>query len=182
MPVEAGTQAAEAGSPESIGEAYLAEARAALKSSLAKISHCLDQLADEDLWWRAHESHNSIQNIVLHLCGNVEQWITSAVGNKPDMRNRPAEFSDRRPIVKAELLEQLKRTLAEADAVLATCPSHSLLERKRVQGFETTKLSAIFDSVSHFVGHTHQIVYITRLRLGDRYRFQWSPTTKEQGA
>jgi hypothetical protein len=57
-----------------------------------------------------------------------------------------------------------------------------LLERRRIQGFETTVLAAIFDTVSHFVGHQHQIVYITRLRLGDAYRFQWAPATLEQGA
>jgi hypothetical protein len=57
-----------------------------------------------------------------------------------------------------------------------------LLEPRRIQGFETTVLAALFDSVSHFVGHTHQIVYITRLRLGDAYRFQWVPATPEQGA
>jgi uncharacterized damage-inducible protein DinB len=182
MPIEAGTETAGAGSPESIGEAYLAEARGTLQSALGKIIHCLDQLADEDLQWRPHASHNSIQTIVLHLCGNVRQWIVSAVGGRPDTRDRPAEFAAREPIPKADLIDQLQRTVAEADAALAACKPASLLGRKRVQGFETTNLAAIFDSVGHFVGHTHQIVYITRLRLGDRYRFQWAPVTKEQGA
>ena len=162
MPIEAGTGTARAGSPESIGEAYLIEARGTLKSALGKITHCLDQLTAEDLSWRPHESHNSIQTIVLHQC--------------------PAEFSQRETIPKGDLIDQLQQTVAQADAVLATCQSESLLERKHVQGFETTNLAAIFDSVSHFVGHTHQIVYITRLRRGDRYRFAWTPTTKEQGA
>ena len=182
MPIEAGTGTARSGSPESIGEAYLAEARGTLKSALGKIAHCLDQLTAEDLRWRPHESHNSIQTIVLHLCGNLRQWVVSAVGGQPDTRDRPWEFSQRKPIPKADLIDQLQHMVAQADAVLAACQSESLLERKRVQGFETTNLAAIFDSVSHFVGHTHQIVYITRLRRGDRYRFQWTPTTKEQGA
>jgi hypothetical protein len=180
MPIEGGRESAGAAASESIGGAYLAEARHTLASALAKITHCLDQLADDDVWWRPFEAENSIQNIVLHLCGNVRQWITSAIGDRPDARNRAAEFSDRREIRKAELLAELRQAVAEASAVLEACPAESLLEPKRVQGFDTTKLAAIFDSVSHFVGHTHQIVYITRLRLGDKYRFQWTPT-KEQG-
>jgi hypothetical protein len=165
---------------DSIGAAYLAEARHALAGALVKIAHCLDQLADEDVRWRPFESHNSIENIVLHLCGNLHQWITSAIGGAPDTRDRPAEFAERRAIPKAQLLARLRRSVAEADAALAACSTASLLTHKRVQGFDTTPLAAIFDSVSHFVGHTHQIVYITRLRLGEAYRFQWTPT-KEQG-
>jgi hypothetical protein len=57
-----------------------------------------------------------------------------------------------------------------------------LLEAIHVQGFDTTLLAAVFDSVSHFVGHTLQIVYITRLRVGDAYQFQWTPKSVEQGA
>jgi hypothetical protein len=50
----------------------------------------------------------------------------------------------------------------------------------RVQGFDETPMSAIFHAVTHFEGHTHQIIYITRLRLGDRYQFKWVPSTPEQ--
>jgi uncharacterized damage-inducible protein DinB len=180
MPIEAKAHAGGRGAAESIGEAYLAEARATLAGAMAKIAHCLDQLSDEDLWWRPFEAHNSLENILLHLCGNLHQWITAAIGGAPDTRDRRAEFAERRSIAKAELLARLERAVAEADRALAACPVDTLLEAKRVQGFDTTRLAAIFDSVSHFVGHTHQVVYITRLRLGEAYRFQFTPT-KEQG-
>jgi hypothetical protein len=167
--------------PGSLGGAVLAESRGTLQNALEKIEHCLDQLADADLWWRPHESHNSIQNIIIHLCGNLRQWIVHGVGAAPDDRNRPAEFADRRPIPKFELIGELRSAVAESVAAIQSCPESSLLERRRIQGFETTVLGALFDSVSHFVGHTHQIVYVTRLRLGDRYRFQWTPASPEQG-
>ena len=169
-------------SASSIGPAFLVEGRQTLASSLTKIVHCLEQLADDDLQWRQHESHNSIQNIVLHLCGNLRQWIVHGVGEEPDVRHRPSEFSDRRPLAKTELLGRLQETVALADQALAACPPEHLLDARRIQGFDTTVLAAIFDTVSHFVGHTHQIVYITRLRLGDAYRFQWAPADVEQGA
>src|SRR5207237_3949088 len=101
---------------------------------------------------------------------------------EPDARNRPLEFADRRALPKAELAAMLMETVDQCDRVLGALPPARLLERRRIQGFETTLLAAIFDTVSHFVGHQHQIVYITRLRLGDAYRFQWTPGSSEQGA
>ncbi|HEV3341760.1 MAG TPA: DUF1572 family protein [Pirellulales bacterium] len=180
MPIEA--QAAGGSSESSIGEAFLAESRQTLAGSLKKIVNCFAQLDDSDLWWRQHESHNSIQNVVLHLCGNVRQWIVHGVGGEPDVRHRPSEFADRQPLAKVDLLARLQETLAQADRALASFPAERLLESRRIQGFETKVLAAIFETVSHFVGHTHQIVYITRLRLGDAYRFQWTPADAEQGA
>ena len=181
MPIEAGLPTPTDGE-RTVGAAYLVECRATLAGTLRKIEHCLAQLRDVDLWWRQDPSHNSIQNIILHLCGNLRQWILHGVGGESDVRDRPGEFADRTNRSKTELLTMLRETIAKCDRVLAAFPPQRLLERRRIQGFETTVLAAVFDTVSHFVGHQHQIVYITRLRLGDAYRFQWSPVTPEQGA
>jgi hypothetical protein len=171
-------------STDSLPVAWLAVARENLASSLEKIEHCLAQLPDADLAWRPFESANSITNIILHLCGNVRQWIISGVGRAKDVRNRPLEFSDRRVVPKAELLERLRTTVREADAVLAKLPPEDLLAQRRIQGFagDATTLSAIFDTLTHFRGHTQEIIYITRLRLTDRYQFHWQPKGAEQGA
>jgi hypothetical protein len=166
----------------SVAAAYIAETRNTLRSSLAKIEHCLNQLSDEDLWWRPFESANSLQNIVLHLCGNLRQWIIAALTDAPDTRNRAGEFADRSRLPKAELMRQLRDTVEECDRVLASFDTSRLLRPKVVQTFNTTLMAAIFDTVSHFVGHTHQIVYITRLRLGERYEFQFVPTKEQGGA
>jgi hypothetical protein len=72
--------------------------------------------------------------------------------------------------------------VAEADQALAKLEPARLLEARRIQGFDVTFLHAILDTAAHFVGHTHQVVYITRMRLGDSYRFEWAPATAEQGA
>jgi len=180
MPIE--TEARATDTESSVALAFLAEARSTLGGALKKIEHCVEQLSDADLWWRQHESHNSIQNVILHLCGNLRQWILHGVGGEPDVRQRPLEFADRVRRPKAELVSMLKETVAACDRVLEVLPPERLLERRRIQGFDTTVLSAIFDTVSHFVGHQHQIVYITRLRLGDAYRFHWAPAGREQGA
>lgn len=42
---------------------------------VGQIVHCLEQLSEEQVWWRPHESMNSIGNLVLHLTGNIRQEI-----------------------------------------------------------------------------------------------------------
>ena len=165
-----------------LAEAYLAEAREQLAKAAEVIRFCLGQLNEEQTQWRPNESMNSVGNLVLHLCGNVRQWIISGVGGEPDMRDRPKEFAERGPFRTEDLARQLDELAERADAVLRTVPAPQLLERRRIQGFDTTGLSAIFDSVAHFKGHTQEIVFLTRTQLGDDYRFQWVPSTPEEGA
>src|SRR5262252_11024967 len=110
MPIETASSAVPADAP--IGDAFLSEARATLGGALKKINHCLDQLSDADLSWRLLESHNSIQNVILHLCGNLRQWILHGVGDDPDVRVRAAEFADREARSKAELAAMLNDVVA----------------------------------------------------------------------
>jgi hypothetical protein len=169
-------------SVSSVGRAYLEEARRRLAACRERIGHCLGQLDDRQVWWRPHESMNSIANLVLHLCGNLRQWIVAGVGGATDVRDRPQEFAEQGPIPKAELLLRLEEVLGEADAVLAETTERQLLEPRRIQGFDETVLSAIFDSLAHLSGHTQEIICLTRIQCGDAYRFAWTPATPEQGA
>jgi hypothetical protein len=159
-----------------------AEAASELSSALNKIKHCLSQLSAEQVWWRARPSLNSIGNVLLHLCGNLRQWIVAGLGGAVDVRNRPAEFAERGPIPKDELLRKLETVVGEAKKVLEVLPAEQLLKVRRIQGFDVSGLAAIFDSVPHFRGHTQEIVYMTRLQLGDAYKFSWTPSTPAQGA
>jgi hypothetical protein len=153
-----------------------------LSSALARIKHCSNQLTDDQVWWRPHPSMNSIANLALHLCGNVRQWIVAGLSNADDARDRPGEFSERGPIPKSELLRRLEAVLGEARDVLERQTARELLSVRRIQGGELTGLAAIFDSVPHFRGHTQDIVHITRLLLGEKYRFAWKALTPEEGA
>jgi hypothetical protein len=165
-----------------VGQAYIAETRRRLAACHEKIKKCVGQLNDEQIWWRPHESMNSIANILLHLCGNVRQWIVCGIRRTPDLRNRPAEFAERQRLPKSDLLRRLEDVVADADAALSTVSATQLLEPRRIQGFDESVLSAIFDSVAHFNGHTQEIIYITRWQLGDAYQYSWRPATPEQGA
>jgi hypothetical protein len=158
------------------------EAASELASALSKLKHCLGQLSEEQVWWRSQPSLNSIGNLILHLCGNLRQWVVAGLGDAADVRDRPAEFAERGPISKDELLHTLDAVVGEAKEVLGRLTARQLLEPRRIQGFDVTGLATIFDTIPHFRGHTQEIAYMTRLQLGDVYKFFWMPTTPEQGA
>ncbi len=104
---------------EELARAVAVEAGGRLAASSRTITHCVEQLSDRQVWWRAAESQNSIGNIILHLCGNLRQWIVAGIGGHPDVRDRSSEFSERRMIHKAELLDRLGNAVEEATGVLA---------------------------------------------------------------
>jgi hypothetical protein len=165
-----------------VGRAYIGLARKHLAERLGRIEHCVGQLNDGQVWWRPHGSMNSVGNILLHLCGNLRQWVVSGVGGVPDTRDRPTEFAERGPMPRDELIRRLEAVVAEADAALAALDESRLLEPRRVQGFDETVLSAIWGALEHLSGHAQEVVYVTRLQLGESYRFAWAPATPEQGA
>ncbi len=158
------------------------EAADELTSALQRIEHCVRQLTEEQVWSRPVPEMNSIGNLLLHLCGNVQQWIVVGLGGGVDRRNRPAEFSERGPIPTEELLRRLQGVVAEAKEVLGRQTASQLLAVRRIQGHDVTGLAAIFNSVPHFRGHTQEIIHLTRIQRGATYQFAWAPATPEQGA
>jgi len=137
----------------------------------AKIRKCVLALPDGAVWKRANESSNSIANLLLHLAGNVRQWIVGGVGGFPVTRDRPAEFAARDGPDAATLLESLESTVREADAVIAGLSENDLIQPRKIQGRETTVLAAIYHVVEHFGMHTGQIVLMTKASAPGAIRF-----------
>lgn len=138
---------------------------------LPKIERCVARLGDDEVWWRRGEESNSIGNLLLHLSGNVRQWIVSGVGGAQDTRTRQSEFDERTRIPRAELLERLRQTLQEADAVLENLRPDVVLERRVFQGTEESILDAVFHVVEHFSMHTGQIILLTKMLTENDLRF-----------
>lgn len=152
---------------EEIARAFISKARSLLMTDyLPKIERCLEELKIEEVWWRRGEESNSIGNLVLHLTGNVRQWILSSIGGEADTRERQQEFDERSMIPSSELLVRLRRTLEEADAVLNHLPPEAIVERRIFQGTEEMVLDAIFHVVEHFSMHTGQIILLTKMLTG----------------
>jgi len=138
---------------------------------LPKIERCLEQLTDEQIWWRANDESNSIGNLVLHLCGNARQWIVSGLGFAVDARVRDAEFSRRDPLELAELVNLLRSTLSDVESVLRQLDPSTLLEKRTIQGSEVDVLEAVFHVTEHFSMHTGQIILLTKLLTQKDLRF-----------
>ena len=155
-----------------IGEAFLLQARLHLNDDfMPKIARCLEVLSEEDVWWRAHETNNSVGNLLLHLSGNVRQWIVSGIGGMPDSRQRSLEFLERNTIPTKIIWSTLQDAVREASQILESFPVGRLLDTRKIQGFDKTALQAIFHVVEHFALHTGQIIYITKLREGRDLKF-----------
>jgi uncharacterized damage-inducible protein DinB len=128
----------------------------------AKIRLAVQGLPHELIWRRTNEESNSIGNLLLHLSGNISQWIVAGVGGRSVDRNRPAEFQARDGPGAAELLSRLESTVREADAVLAQLDEGDLSQRLVIQGRQTTALAAIYHVVEHFSMHTGQILMLAK--------------------
>ena len=128
-----------------------------------RIEKCLGILTPEQIWARGAESQNAIGNLVLHLAGNLGQWILSGVAGAPDHRDRDAEFAARGNVSTEDLKQQLRSRVEDTVAVIDVLTPEQLVERIIVQGYEVSKLHAVYHVVSHFSEHAGQIIFATKL-------------------
>ena len=110
-------------------------------------------------------------NLLLHLNGNVRQWIVCGVGGAESSRDRAAEFGARSGPPAAELLAELERTLGDVDRVLVALTPENLLELRSIQGRELSVLEAIYHVVEHFSLHLGQIILLAKLHTPGAIEF-----------
>jgi len=146
-----------------LADAFLARSRYYLGLEYpGKIRLALTEMPVERLWERANAASNSPANLLLHLAGNVRQWIVSGVGGAPDTRMRDAEFAAREGAALGELLASLDAACADAVAVLNRLDAAALEETRIIQGRRTTVFAAIYHVVEHFSGHTGQLILMAK--------------------
>jgi uncharacterized damage-inducible protein DinB len=131
-----------------------------------RIQDCLGRLTPEQIWTRNSANENAVGNLVLHLSGNVRQWIGSGVAGLADHRERDAEFDARGGKEPAELSELLNTRVAEVTAIIRAVPAARLTERITPQGHDVTVLEAIAHVVEHFAMHTGQVIFLTKMLTG----------------
>ena len=134
-----------------------------LRQLAGRIDACVDRLNNDQIWWRGADAQNAVGNLVLHLAGNVGQWILHAIGGASDKRARDQEFAARGDVSAAELRAKLQAVVEEAASIISRFPAERLQERILVQGYKVTVLEAIYHVVEHFAEHTGQIIYATKL-------------------
>ncbi len=136
-----------------------------LREGQERIHRCVRLLDDEQIWRRPNVHVVSVGNLVLHLCGNVGQWINSTLGNRPDHRERDREFNERGPVDKRALLEKLDSTLVYAFDAINGLSELDLVRTWKVQGFTENGTDIVLHVVEHFSYHVGQITLHTKLML-----------------
>lgn len=152
--------------------------RSLQKENLHLILKCLRQLSEEEIWWRPNSSSNSAGNLVLHLCGNVRQWIIAGLGGVEFRRDRDREFSERGPIPRRALGSQLRQTIHEACRVLSRLSDKDLTKQLEIQGYRVKGLEAALHVAEHFSYHSGQIIYITKLKRDRDLKYTRLPKVK----
>lgn len=135
-----------------------------IDESEARIARCLSLLSQEQVWHHPNTSVVSVGNLVLHLCGNVGQWVNSTLGDRPDERDRDREFH-RTGVAKEELIESLKQVLDEAKRVITGLGAAELTRTYKVQGFQESGTGILVHVVEHLSYHTGQISLHAKLAL-----------------
>lgn len=133
-----------------------------IEESLSRITQCLTLLSEDEIWYKLNENTNTVGNLVLHLAGNIRQYVISGIGSTPDNRERSLEFSSDKVADRKELLNKISITLIEANEVVHNLSYDQLSEEVLIQGFSHTRLSALMHVIEHLSYHVGQITYFTK--------------------
>jgi uncharacterized damage-inducible protein DinB len=153
------------GSARTAGDEFLEASRVFLRLDfLPKLLHCLNAMTDDQIWWRPNEQSNSVGNLVLHLRGNLKQWIVASLGGQTFHRERDAEFETRARVPRVELISAIESAVTEVESVLLNFPTAQLLVPYPVQVYQVSALQAVYHVVEHFSYHLGQILYIYKLQ------------------
>jgi uncharacterized damage-inducible protein DinB len=128
-----------------------------------KIKRCLDELDETEIWKRPNDASNSVGNLVLHLCGNITQWVISSLGKAEDRRERDKEFSATGGYSKTELWEKFIAVIEKAKDIIQHIDTDEILRKRLVQGYHYSGIGIIIHITEHYSYHTGQIVFWTKL-------------------
>jgi uncharacterized damage-inducible protein DinB len=146
-----------------------------LGSFFRRIQECAGRLSEDEVWWRPNPAVNSAGNLLLHLRGNLAQWILEGLGGVPYERHRDREFAEKGPLPKAELLASLERVVGECQRVIRGLSAEDLRRPREIQGQGTDGVYTVQHVVEHMSYHTGQIVQITKELRGPEGGIEFYP-------
>ncbi len=147
---------------ERIREEFIQNAIYRLDESTRMNTISLEQLLEEDIWKRPNENLNSVGNLILHLCGNMSQYIISSLGETEDTRKRDIEFDTISGFNKKELLLMLTETVEKSKRSINDASLAQLVRKRKVQGFYFSGIGVVLHAVEHYSYHTGQIAFWTK--------------------
>ena len=133
-----------------------------IEESTKRVIKCLQEIDETEIWKSPNSNSNSVGNLILHLCGNIRQYVISALGGVKDARERDKEFSVKSGYSKSALLNELNQTVSEAAVIIKTLEEDDLLKTYSVQGFKLSGIGIIIHVTEHYSYHTGQIAFWTK--------------------
>ena len=148
----------------------------------AQIRSCIEQLSEEQLWWRPNEQSNSVANLVLHVRGAVLHFLCRGLGGFEYQRDRPAEFAEAGSIPKSQLLAMFDEMVAKAVQTFEALDTSRLKEPSTEPAYYSIVFEDLFGIAIHLATHTGQIVYVTKMLKEGSVNELWIQTHREAGA
>lgn len=144
------------------------ELAALFTRDLARLVRQLDALDDARLWQVVPGVTNAAGNLMLHLSGNLREYVGRQLGGVPYVRNRAHEFAARdvsRPAIRAELVE----LAAIVPGVISRMPATRWDDPfpENVLGEPLTNRQFVIHLYGHLNYHLGQIDYLRRTLTGD---------------
>lgn len=129
-----------------------------------RVNKCLEHLSETEIWLSPNESSNSAGTLVLHLCGNITQYIISGLGGVPDNRARDKEFTVKWKFSKEQLEEKLKAVTEKSAELIRELNYDKLINLYSIQGSKISGIAALIHVTEHYSYHTGQITLLTKLQ------------------
>jgi uncharacterized damage-inducible protein DinB len=145
-----------------------------------QISECVDQLNDEQLWWRPNEEANSVGNLVLHLSGSIRHYLSREIAGVQFRRDRAGEFAERGPLPKQDLLAIWDQAVQEVTGALDGFDSSRLLQATSEPEYVPTIFDLIYNVSIHMATHAGQIVWVTKMLQEGKIDELWIRVHKEE--
>lgn len=136
--------------------------RRMIEEGLSRIEKCFSLLTEDQIWHKENENSNSMGNIVLHLCGNITQYIHSGIGGKKDERQRVEEFKISSRVDSIKLLTKIQEVVQEANRIVSNLEPIVFSEDRKVQGFDENVTSIVVHVIEHYSYHIGQLTYFTK--------------------
>ena len=99
-----------------------------------RMKTCVESLTTEQIWWRPNDASNSIGNLLLHLNGNVRQWLVTSFNQAKTSAIARLSSRPRKAAPRQSCWTELGATLDEAAAVLDRLTPADLLAHLRGPG------------------------------------------------
>lgn len=152
-------------------EEFKSQTNFRLDEGLRMVNLALDKTTETQLWQLPYDGGMRLGNQLLHMAGNLRQYVLSGVGKQEDRRNRPLEFETKGGRTKKELVNALTNTVQEAKEVINQTSQEELLKNYILQGFTLSGLGAVLHAVEHFSYHTGQIAFCVKQFTGEDLGF-----------